>query len=374
MAHLRFPHAWARLAASRLLGLYFANVPTTTPSNNADPQLPLLSTEALRSIADGHLAQIISPHLTADLSHQIVKNLYFVGKYFYEHQVSYDRSQDASTTAVDRTIGQADSDEGIASDHASRTLAVPFADLVPRSIALQRLLRRFGNTAVRLATRPNRLATTSTVHAQTAALQWCAAMLTCMEPADLNPYLVDILYPIHALLTHAMANTTDNKQGSSARGRSADHPADLEDIPKRKVHHRPKGKRKGSVIVPINYSDEAESDSDNEAHNRKKQEQRDRDCETVRQLALEVQEFLKSKVQRPSDYYTALEYLEQRVVRRYQQHREKKRRRREMSKADVPTMNLPTPEATGPTISPSEWVAEDEVNGSGPGTAKRLKA
>ncbi|KAJ1982237.1 U3 snoRNP protein [Dimargaris verticillata] len=373
VAHLRFPHAWVRLAASRLLGLYFANVPSVTAtSHNADSQLPLLSTAALRSIADGHLAQIISPHLTADLSHQIVKNLYFVGKYFYQHQVSYDRSQDASTTADDSMIDQADPNEGLAGDHCSRALPAPFADLVPRSMALQRLFRRFGNTAVRLATRPDRFATdsTSTVHAQTAALQWCAAMLTCMESADLNPYLVDVLYPIHALLTHVMANTNDEE--FSAHARFADHAPGQEGKPKLKVHHRPKGKRKGSVIVPINYSDEAESDSDDEAHNQKKNEQRSRDRETVRQLALEVQEFLKSKVQRPSDYYAAFEYLEQRVMRRDQQHREKKRRRREMSKVDMPAMDLPTPEATGPTITPSEWAEEDGADGSG--TAKRLKA
>lgn len=74
--HLLFPHAWVRTAACRLLGVFLAFHGTST-SESSHLTLPLM-----KDIAEKLCMQLKSPHLDASLSMQIVKNLFFVGKWF----------------------------------------------------------------------------------------------------------------------------------------------------------------------------------------------------------------------------------------------------------------------------------------------------
>lgn len=74
--HLLFPHAWVRTAACRLLGVFFAFHGTSSPEHS-QLTLPLM-----KDIAEKLCTQLKSPHLDAPLGLQIVKNLFFVGKWF----------------------------------------------------------------------------------------------------------------------------------------------------------------------------------------------------------------------------------------------------------------------------------------------------
>lgn len=75
---LLFPHAWVRTASCRLLGSLFAVVPVTPPSSDDT----LFSQTSLEEVATKLTLQLKSEHLDEQLSLQIVKNLFYVGKRF----------------------------------------------------------------------------------------------------------------------------------------------------------------------------------------------------------------------------------------------------------------------------------------------------
>jgi U3 small nucleolar RNA-associated protein 20 len=85
--HLLFPHAWVRSAACRLLGVYFAFHGT---SSSESPQFTL---PLMKDIAEKLCTQLKSPHLDAPLGLQIVKNLFFVGKWFCTVVSSHDTAE-----------------------------------------------------------------------------------------------------------------------------------------------------------------------------------------------------------------------------------------------------------------------------------------
>jgi len=80
-SHLVFPHAWVRLAATRLIGTLCGSFPPALP----DPQLASshpLSQDGLIDLAYKLCVQLQSPHLDDALSLQVVKNMFYVGKCF----------------------------------------------------------------------------------------------------------------------------------------------------------------------------------------------------------------------------------------------------------------------------------------------------
>lgn len=79
---LLYPHAWVRLAACRLLGVFFTAVAPERPNAFLPPESPLSST-GLRDVAEKLCSQLTSEYLDTALSLQIVKNLFYVGRCFY---------------------------------------------------------------------------------------------------------------------------------------------------------------------------------------------------------------------------------------------------------------------------------------------------
>lgn len=80
-SHLVFPHAWVRLAATRLIGVLCGGFAPALPN----PQLPSshpLSHDGFIDLAHKLCLQLQSPHLDDALSLQVVKNLFYVGKCF----------------------------------------------------------------------------------------------------------------------------------------------------------------------------------------------------------------------------------------------------------------------------------------------------
>ena len=77
--HLAYPHAWVRLAATRLVEVLFGGFPPALP--NAEASHPL-SRDGLIDLAHKLCMQLQSPHLDDALSLQVVKNLFYVGRCF----------------------------------------------------------------------------------------------------------------------------------------------------------------------------------------------------------------------------------------------------------------------------------------------------
>lgn len=81
VAHSLFPHAWVRLASSRLLGTLFSAVPAARPPLDLSPEHPL-SRDGMLDVARKLCIQLRSPNLDEALSLQVVKNLFYAGKCF----------------------------------------------------------------------------------------------------------------------------------------------------------------------------------------------------------------------------------------------------------------------------------------------------
>ena len=89
---LLFPHAWVRMASSRLLGLLFTASPVATPQRSLPKDYPL-SASGLRDVAAKSCLQLKSENLDEALSVQVVKNLFYVSKCFYSIPVGEDFSE-----------------------------------------------------------------------------------------------------------------------------------------------------------------------------------------------------------------------------------------------------------------------------------------
>ena len=77
---LLFPHAWVRTAACRPLGL-FSSMPVASPRADLPAESPL-SSLGMQEIAKVLTQQLKGEHLDENLSLQVIKNLFFIGKCF----------------------------------------------------------------------------------------------------------------------------------------------------------------------------------------------------------------------------------------------------------------------------------------------------
>ncbi|KAI8602190.1 armadillo-type protein, partial [Dissophora ornata] len=78
--HMLHPHAWVRLSATRLFGVFFSGIDplTRTPLDKTASSDLELSPEMLKSVAQSLCEQLKSEFLSKDLGGQIVKNLFFI--------------------------------------------------------------------------------------------------------------------------------------------------------------------------------------------------------------------------------------------------------------------------------------------------------
>src|SRR6266550_4210479 len=110
-AFLLFPHAWVRMASSRLLGLLFTAVPVAIPQHNLPEEHPL-SASGMRDVAEKTCLQLKSEHLDEALSLQIVKNLFYVSKCFYCLPINEDTIEKEHIVEVDDDGDDAEEDQG----------------------------------------------------------------------------------------------------------------------------------------------------------------------------------------------------------------------------------------------------------------------
>jgi len=183
--HLLFPHAWVRTASCRLLGLLFTSVPIAAPRLDLPPTSPF-SSVGMREVAQKLCLQLKSEHLDAPLSLQIVKNLLYIGKSFYEASVP-SAKEEAPQGIADMDSDDEDVTENEREAKAHNPLPWLFSKLSyqVRSAHIGRRNRSFS--------------VNNWTHQPLSVLRWFAAMASYMDPSRLEIFLVHILSPVYRI-------------------------------------------------------------------------------------------------------------------------------------------------------------------------------
>ncbi|KAI0364814.1 hypothetical protein BV20DRAFT_955431 [Pilatotrama ljubarskyi] len=189
VALLLFPHAWVRTAASRLLGALFAVLPPRAPRSDLADSSPF-SRVGMKEIAAKLSLQLKSDNLDETLSLQVVKNLFYIGKCFYELQLpARDAAADKEDSERDMSGDELSSDEeDTAAAGGDHPLPWLFSKLSYQTRSA--LIRRRN----RAASPPN------WSHQPAAILKWFAAMVSHMQATDVERFLMHMLSPVYRIV------------------------------------------------------------------------------------------------------------------------------------------------------------------------------
>jgi len=188
---LSFPHAWVKLSAAKLLGLYIADFGRA----NAETGLrtfPLTGTSGLK-LTPGDIIQLTRasvrilgvPGVSEDLAAQTVRNLVFLGRCMSAGELLW------STSSIQEELSEAEEDSGEENQDSSDARVGP-KDSKP---AIQYLFERL-SAIVRRETATTRA---PSLESKTASLQLTAALCSHLPPSALLPSLQTILLPLHHL-------------------------------------------------------------------------------------------------------------------------------------------------------------------------------
>ncbi|KAI9441558.1 armadillo-type protein [Lactarius indigo] len=190
VAHLLFPHAWVRMAASRLIGQLFAATPVAElPQEGYPASSPLVGLD-LREIAGKHSTQLKSPYLNSALGMQVVKNLLYIGKCFYATKIlnpQHAEDEDSESEDGDEEGDVEQEGEHINGANQENPLAWLFSKL---------------SYQIRAALIVGRNRSVSSEHwdeQPAAILRFFAAMANYMEARQLEGFLMHILSPIYRI-------------------------------------------------------------------------------------------------------------------------------------------------------------------------------
>ncbi|KAG0255909.1 U3 snoRNP protein [Mortierella polycephala] len=200
--HMLHPHAWVRLSATRLFGVFFSGIDpvTRSPQGNTSSEL-VLTPEMLKSVADKLCEQLKSEFLSKDLGGQIVKNLFFIAKCFYALPDEQEQDHEEEEEEEEE---EGDEEEGDEQD-GEATKAAPEAKL-PVKRSLYWLVKRLSFLSRGAAMKNNN---NKSVVQQTCIFQCMAAITTHIHTKDLKPYLVPIISPIYRLVNDETAKGTE---------------------------------------------------------------------------------------------------------------------------------------------------------------------
>jgi len=188
---LSFPHAWVKLSAAKLLGLYIADFGRANAETGLRV-LPLTGTSGLKLTPEDILQLTRSsvrilgvPGVSEDLAAQIVRNLVFLGRCMGASELLW------STSNTQDEISEAEEDSG-EEDRGSSDGHVRAQD---SKTAIQYLFERLSAILRRetVTTRGPSLVS------KTASLQLIAALCSHLSPSTLLPSLQTILLPLHHL-------------------------------------------------------------------------------------------------------------------------------------------------------------------------------
>ncbi|KAI8325191.1 hypothetical protein GQ54DRAFT_269905 [Martensiomyces pterosporus] len=249
--HLAHPHAWVRLAAARLVGLYVAGADASwmleaekeasavvagdgsrrpvaewdVPEYEGTPKYVLLSLERLRELSLLLIVQLNSHYLSPELGNQIVKNLYFIAKCYLTAvpQSAIDVSESAAAAgAAGAETGRAEEsgNEGDSDAEAEAEAADNRGKQLPAERSLVWLINKVGRLA-----RTELIRGRGSTEKRTYCFRWFAAVMSMVPPGLLtqSAYIMPMISPLYrtsedqqaqrptAALTDRSAKTPEEK-------------------------------------------------------------------------------------------------------------------------------------------------------------------
>ncbi|KAK7510042.1 uncharacterized protein IWZ02DRAFT_149399 [Phyllosticta citriasiana] len=210
---LVFPHAWVKLTAAKLMGLYFSDFASFNKDNGLQ-SVPLVGSSGLEltgadmlDLLSAHMRMLRVPGISEELATQVVRNLVFLGRCFGANNVPYkpihsetapnqgDEDEDDASSASEAQDEEADAE---ATEIVKKQ--APTADSTSTPTALSHLLHRLTQLLRRqspsIQGQPRTAASLVPKHA---ALTLLAALLSHLDPSTYEPQLPLILHPLHVL-------------------------------------------------------------------------------------------------------------------------------------------------------------------------------
>jgi U3 small nucleolar RNA-associated protein 20 len=168
---LAHPHAWVQRGAGRLVGAGLATIdPATLTGPAAQPSFLSVAPARLLGVARALLVQLASPHLEADATEQLAKNLFFVARCLHLHPaVGRMPNDDDNDEDDDESEGEGQAESGAGAAAAAAAAVAP---------GVLWLCRRLAFRARRASARP------LPVHLQqqTLVFRWYAGVASWLPP------------------------------------------------------------------------------------------------------------------------------------------------------------------------------------------------
>ncbi|KAF2835700.1 hypothetical protein M501DRAFT_1060702 [Patellaria atrata CBS 101060] len=183
---LSFPHAWVKLSAARLVGLFFQDIGSTNAKDGLS-SVPLNGSGGLQLTADDMLRLTAASTrmlkvsgVTEEITNQTARNLVFLGRCFDANNLcwKYTHQEDEESE---------DDEDGIEDDNESSR--------PKKKTALQYLFERL-SWILRRDLESNK---SPSLYPKTASLQLVAALCNGLSKEALTPSLFSILLPLHNL-------------------------------------------------------------------------------------------------------------------------------------------------------------------------------
>ncbi|KAH0538303.1 hypothetical protein FGG08_005077 [Glutinoglossum americanum] len=199
---LHFPHAWVKLSAASLLGLYFAEFAKANADRGFE-SVPLkgpgdltLGADDMRELTRGSVRMLTVPGVGEELVMQVTKNLMFLGKCLGASRLEWRSPKDTESP----NYPDEDDDAGGETD-ASKSQDNP-------KLALQFLLERLSSIL-----RHETLTTqTESLIPRSASLGLLSALCASLPAASLRPLLQIILLPLYNLTDPSIPAPSSSNQ------------------------------------------------------------------------------------------------------------------------------------------------------------------
>ncbi|KAL9636093.1 MAG: hypothetical protein Q9164_003042 [Protoblastenia rupestris] len=184
---LSFPHAWVKLSAAKLLGIYLADFARTNSTGNS-LHLPLkgsngmwLKEQEIIELTRASLGLLRVPGVSQDLASQSIRNLVFLGKTMVQSSMAWPQRTPEPEYSSEE-------DEESAVEGGGEV-----ALIVQKQLALDQLIHRSCN----ILRRPPSTTRAPSLIPLTSTLQLLAVLTNHLAVGTLRPLLPAILLPLH---------------------------------------------------------------------------------------------------------------------------------------------------------------------------------
>ncbi|KAK8153561.1 armadillo-type protein [Phyllosticta citrichinensis] len=210
---LVFPHAWVKITAARLVGLYFSDFASFNKDNGLQ-SVPLVGSSGLEltgadmlDLLSAHMRMLRVPGIGEELATQVVRNLVFLGRCFGANNLPYepknskttlkqgDEDEDDASSASEAGDEEADA---VATEIAKKQASTTDSTALPS--ALSHLLHRLSQVLRRQSPSLHGQARTpASLVPKHAALTLLAALISHLPLSAYEPQLPILLHPLHVL-------------------------------------------------------------------------------------------------------------------------------------------------------------------------------